>query len=77
MYLCEASENFGLSTKLFCNNYKIILSRKIKIYTVTLPVKIYLQVHKNYWSYAQIIFLASFAIQVVLRKDPTIWLDGA
>ncbi len=29
------------------------------------------------WSYAQIIFLAGFASQRVLNKDPTVWLDGA
>ncbi len=28
-------------------------------------------------SYVQIIFLASFAGQGLLNKDPTVWLDGA
>ncbi len=28
------------------------------------------------WSYALIIFSASFAGQWVLNKDPTVWLDG-
>jgi hypothetical protein len=35
------------------------------------PTKIHLQVHKN------IIFLAGFAGQGVLNKDPTVWLNGA
>jgi hypothetical protein len=29
------------------------------------------------WSYAQIIFPASFAAQRVLNKDAAVWLDGA
>jgi hypothetical protein len=41
--------------------------------------KIHLQVLKNElnWSYAKIIFPASFADQGVLNKGPTVWLDGA
>ncbi len=29
-----------------------------------------------HWNYAHIIFLAPFASQGVLNKDPTIWLGG-
>jgi hypothetical protein len=32
------------------------------------------QIH--YWSYGRIIFLAGFASQGVIKKDPIGWLDG-
>jgi hypothetical protein len=62
-----------------CTNDKTFLvqATDLSLFAPMVSYLVEFGVCQIHFSYAQIIFPASFAGQVVLYKDPTVWLDGA